>query len=97
MKQIAIVFLSLLLAACSAGPQGRERTSFNNDWLFSLTDNQADLSAPDADDTGWRQLNLPHDWSIEADFSKENSATPGGRSLARRYGLVQEAFQDTGK
>ena len=74
MKQLAIVFFSLLLAACSADRQGRERTSFNNDWLFSLTDNQADLSAPDADDTGWR-----------------------GRSLARWYGLVQKAFQDTGK
>ena len=54
MKQIAIVFLSLLLAACSAGPQGRERVSFNHDWLFSLIDNQADVSAPDADDSGSR-------------------------------------------
>ena len=83
MKQLAIVFFSLLLAACSADRQGRERTSFNNDWLFSLTDNQADLSAPDADDTGWRQLNLPHDRPATAS--------------SRWYGLVQKAFQDTGK
>ena len=92
MKQIAIVFLSLLLAACSAGPQGRERVSFNHDWLFSLTDNQADVSAPDADDSGWRSLNLPHDWSIEADFSKENPATPGGGALPGGMGWYRKHF-----
>ena len=92
MKQIAIVFLSLLLAACSAGPQGRERVSFNHDWLFSLTDNQADVSAPYADDSGWRSLNLPHDWSIEADFSKENPATPGGGALPGGMGWYRKHF-----
>ena len=96
MKQVTFAILCLLLAACSSGKQVRERVSFNNDWLFSLTDKQANASAPDTDDSGWRSLNLPHDWSIEADFSSENPATPGGGALPGGMGWYRKHFKMAG-
>lgn len=93
MKQVTIILLSLLLTACLGSRQGRERISFNNGWLFSLTDNQVDTFGLDTDDSGWRKLNLPHDWSIEADFSKENPATPGGGALPGGMGWYRKHFK----
>ena len=42
-----------------------ERTvSFDQGWRF-IKDDPADAMNPEFDDTCWRQLDLPHDWSIE--------------------------------
>nr|MDA3930584.1 hypothetical protein [Prolixibacteraceae bacterium] len=38
--------------------------SFDNDWLFWLGDDPA-AKEPNFDDTRWRSLSVPHDWSIE--------------------------------
>lgn len=71
--------LCLLLTACSpVGEQARERSSWNGDWKFALSDSVQDYSSPDSDDSTWRILSLPHDWSIEGDFSLDNPSTPGG-------------------
>lgn len=54
--------------------------SFDEDWLFMRYGLQADgtslpepsgLEKPDADDSGWRKLDLPHDWAIEGPFRIE--------------------------
>ena len=37
---------------------------FDSDWRFHLGD-VTDAWRPDYDDSGWRRLALPHDWSIE--------------------------------
>ena len=46
---------------------------FNHDWLF-IHDDKPSFSLPETDDSGWRKLNLPHDWSNEFELS-ENSPT----------------------
>jgi beta-galactosidase len=40
------------------------KTLIDSDWRFALGDFPAAIQA-EFDDTGWRQLDLPHDWSIE--------------------------------
>lgn len=61
--------LGLLLTACSpTGEQVRERSPWNDDWKFALSDSVQDYSSPDSDDSTWRILSLPHDWSIEGDL-----------------------------
>jgi hypothetical protein len=37
---------------------------FNWDWKFSKSDNDS-YNKMDFDDSSWRTLDLPHDWSIE--------------------------------
>lgn len=58
----------LFLGACSSlSSESRERLSFNDGWLFSLADDSL-AARPEFVDSGWRKLNLPHDWAIEGDI-----------------------------
>lgn len=54
--------------------------SFNEGWRFRLADDKA-MASPGYDDSSWRQLNLPHDWAIEGDFSENNPSGTGGGAL----------------
>ena len=92
MKRICLLLLSTLLFSCSSSDPVRERLSFNRDWQFALTDQSADASAPAYNDADWRVLNLPHDWSIESDFSEEYPATPGGGALPGGTGWYRKTF-----
>jgi beta-galactosidase len=50
-------------SAPAAGP-GRSERSFDEGWRFYRGD-VTGAEAPSFDDSSWRQLDLPHDWSIE--------------------------------
>lgn len=53
------------------------RVSFNDSWRFSRTDAPG-ADQPAFDDSGWRTLNLPHDWAIEGPFDSKYSPETGG-------------------
>lgn len=63
---------------------------FNEDWSFALNPTGTDsaLSAAGFDDSQWRGLSLPHDWSIEQDFTNQVSSEighlPGGTGWYRK-------------
>ena len=44
-------------------------------------------------DTDWRALNLPHDWSIEGEFSKDNPSTTEGGALPTGIGWYRKTFK----
>lgn len=68
-KRLYLIILAVLPIMCSA----REVTSFNSGWKFSLeSDVLPGVSDPEFNDRSWRQLDLPHDWAIEGDFSQDN-------------------------
>ncbi|GHT27650.1 hypothetical protein AGMMS49574_00500 [Bacteroidia bacterium] len=91
MKQILFVLCILLATSCSnKGP--RETLSFNDNWKFSLTADSTEATAQQTDDSAWRTLNLPHDWSIEADFSRKYPATTGGGALPGGMGWYRKHF-----
>lgn len=52
-----------------------ERSSLNAGWRFML-DNSSDFSSIGVDDSQWRVLDLPHDFSIEGEIDENN---PTGR------------------
>jgi len=80
-----------LLFAVVANAQDTNRQSFNNGWRFVLGDN-ADYSKKSLNDDGWRLLNLPHDWAIEGDFSKDNPSGTGGGALPGGIGWYRKVF-----
>jgi beta-galactosidase len=43
-------------------------------------------------DSQWRQLNLPHDWSIEGEFDEKNPAGTGGGALPGGTGWYRKTF-----
>ena len=91
----------LFLGACSSlSSESRERLSFNDGWLFSLADDSL-AARPEFVDSGWRKLNLPHDWAIEGDFSQDNPSGTGGGALPGGVGWYRKTFvaenKDKGK
>jgi beta-galactosidase len=99
--QLSIVLL--LLLSCSATQsfaqqQGKQQqgqsvsaVNFNSGWKFILG-NQAGASATSFPDKAWRSLDLPHDWSIEGTFDKNNPATAGGGALPGGIGWYRKQF-----
>lgn len=101
-KNLLIVLLGCLVALTSCtslqNDNIRQRTSFNTDWTFHLGDVEG-ASVTTFDDGDWRKLNLPHDWAIEGEFSKDNpsgtggGALPGGIGWYRKTFVADEAYQ----
>jgi beta-galactosidase len=86
----------LLALACAAAfaQSPRERRNFDDAWQFHLGDiPTAERSA--FDDSSWRKLNLPHDWSIEGPYDAANASgtgyLPGGIGWYRKTFSLPES------
>ena len=86
-----MAFLACFLAFFpfrSAASPGRITEDFTANWLFSKSD-LASAMMPECNDSNWRKLNVPHDWSIEGPFSTEygsgNGFVPGGVGWYRKH------------
>ena len=64
---------------------------FNKGWKFYLGNDSAAIN-PGYDDSKWRMLDLPHDWSIEGNFSENNPATTQGGALPNGIGWYRKTF-----
>lgn len=67
---------------------GTERSeNFNDNWKFYLGD-ASGADTPAFDDSSWQAVNLPHDYSIEQEYSKslegESGYLPGGTGWYRK-------------
>jgi len=78
----------------------RQTVNFDHTWRFHLGDVSGAQNAQFAD-TGWRTLDVPHDWSIEGEFSEQNPAGVGGGALPGGVGWYRKTFSvpaaDSGK
>ncbi|GAA0890464.1 beta-galactosidase GalB [Fulvivirga kasyanovii] len=81
------------VASCQKTSNTRVTKSFNDDWYFTLADSTMSASAIGYDHTSWRKLSVPHDWSIEGEFSKEHPATEGGGALPGGIGWYRKVFK----
>jgi beta-galactosidase len=91
MRTLLIAIFFLPLANVFANSRPGNTVPFNEDWRFHLGDIQ-DGQNPQLDDSRWRGLDLPHDWSIEGEFSEKNPATPGGGALPGGTGWYRKTF-----
>ncbi len=80
MKRLLIMSFWLIASfsafALTKGPGFGVSELFNDNWLFSLSDNN-DYKSPEYNDNDWRKLSLPHDWSIEGQLSQDNASCTG--------------------
>ena len=88
---IALCVLLLTASFSFANSRPGKRVSFNQDWRFQLGD-VANGQSETVNDAQWRQLNLPHDWSIEGEFSETNPAGTGGGALPGGVGWYRKTF-----
>lgn len=76
----------------------REIIPLDNGWRFWLGDNQ-EAKQPNFDDSSWRILNLPHDWSIEAPINPPPDGEAIGGFFSHGIGWYRKnfTFQDSTK
>lgn len=88
---IYAIALMLVVNACANADASAPRSAnFDEGWKFNFRDSR--LLAADFNDSSWRSLNLPHDWAIEGDFSKENPSGTGGGALPGGIGWYRKTF-----
>jgi len=94
MKRTLITAFSLLLVVTStsfANSRPGKRVLFTQDWRFHLGD-VANGQDAGLDDAQWRQLDLPHDWSIEGEFSENAPSGTGGGALPGGLAWYRKTF-----
>ena len=69
-------------------------------WAFTLGD-EPDAWAKGFDDSSWRMVTVPHDWSVEQPFSQSHSSgtgyLPGGIGWYRAHVSLREVGEIAGK
>jgi len=90
--------LGVLLGAVFAGVAGsthaavsREVIPLDAGWRFQLGDNAA-AKSPSFDDSSWRLLDLPHDWSIEGALTPPPEGDRNGGFFTHGIGWYRKSF-----
>jgi beta-galactosidase len=89
MKKFVFIILVLLNGIGSLAQ--RTIIDFNNNWKFFLGDT-AIAKEPGYNGNNWRTLNLPHDWSIEGEFSEKHPGTPNQAALPTGIAWYRKTF-----
>lgn len=91
-----IIGMTVTTVIAQSNKLNRITENFNQNWKFKLED-KASFCERGLDDNSWRTLTLPHDWSVEANFSKENSGRnawlPGGIAWYRKSFLLPDNYK----
>jgi beta-galactosidase len=89
-----LVLIQILVAAdskFSEAKAGREIIPFDEGWRFWLGDDPA-AKQLNFDDSRWRTLNLPHDWSIECPVNPPPSGENNGGYFTHGIGWYRKSF-----
>jgi len=81
----------LLLNSYAAFAQHRPSQNFDAGWKFYLGDDSL-AKQPAYNDSQWRKLDLPHDWSIEGRFDEKAPGTTNEGSLPAGIGWYRKSF-----
>ena len=101
MKKTAFLLFAMTMALhLPAQPHFGEARLLNDGWLFLRADSSwnvretPDMCLPQYDDSQWRRVTLPHDWSVELPMSPDKAACqgylPGGTGWYRHKGLPRQ-------
>jgi beta-galactosidase len=75
----------------SQAADARLTENFDSDWSFLKAD-ATGAEQNQFDDSAWRKLDVPHDWSIEGPFSETNKAGGAGAFLPSGIGWYRKHF-----
>jgi len=90
------LFLFLTIAFINLGTSQAQKPLernqlFDDNWRFSLGSNPEAVK-PAFDDSNWRTLDLPHDWSIEGTIEKSNPMGIAGGYFPAGEGWYRKTF-----
>jgi beta-galactosidase len=87
----AMMLFAVLLSNNSPAADARITQSFDADWRFLKAD-ATGAEQNQFDDSAWRQLDVPHDWSIEGPFDEANKTGTAGAFLPAGVGWYRKHF-----
>lgn len=98
LTSVCLVLVSASLARADRAESSRQVLSADAGWKFVLGD-PANAEASTFNDSGWRSVDLPHDWSIEGKPDKTSASGagegffPGGVGWYRRTFTAQRNWK----
>jgi beta-galactosidase len=90
MRLLPVIAFFIVLKGIGA-ENPRHEISMDRDWLISLGDTYG-AETPAFNDSTWRKLDVPHDWSIEGPFDEKNPAGGAGAFLPTGIGWYRKHF-----
>ena len=88
---LSVMVLLLIASSSVAADSVRQRLTMDFDWKFFLADT-VDAKNAAFDDTAWRSVDLPHDWSIYGSFDQKAPAAGNGAYLPTGVGWYRKTF-----
>jgi beta-galactosidase len=98
---VRLVVICAIALAASAPPAAARTTDFGAGWRFALvnptgitdpTGAYANAQDPSFDDSAWRSVDVPHDWSIELDPTPTGGTDAGTGFLPGGLGWYRKTF-----
>ncbi|WP_198174730.1 glycoside hydrolase family 2 TIM barrel-domain containing protein [Spirosoma arboris] len=94
MRQVNLLTVFFLLLAINTHGQDSRAVLFDTDWRFKK-DSLIQAESPTFIDSGWRKLNLPHDWSIE-DLPNQQEGSVQGPFTKASIGKAATGYTEGG-
>jgi beta-galactosidase len=88
---IAMIIFSSSVITIKAQENIQRKQLFDFNWKFFLGDSPS-AGTKDFDDKGWRDLDLPHDWSIEGKVDPKNPTGGAGGYFPAGIGWYRKKF-----
>jgi beta-galactosidase len=90
-SMLSLLAASVIVVKANGAENPRHEISMDQGWFFSL-ENPAGAESPTFNDTAWRKLEVPHDWSIEGPFDEKKPAGGAGGFLPTGIGWYRKHF-----
>ncbi|MGF7140709.1 glycoside hydrolase family 2 TIM barrel-domain containing protein [Roseimarinus sediminis] len=91
MKTMPLLLLLVFLLQACTSEKNENKVLFDAHWKFALNE-QSGAEKPDYNDSSWRVLDLPHDYSIEQGFSQAHSSDASGGYAWGGIGWYRKSF-----
>ncbi|MDP4264945.1 MAG: glycoside hydrolase family 2 TIM barrel-domain containing protein [Bacteroidota bacterium] len=88
---LSLLIILLTVSLHAQVQDSRKIIVFDNDWKFFKGD-MTGAEASGFNDATWRSLNVPHDWSIEGPYDRNNTTGRGGGYLPGGIGWYRKTF-----
>jgi len=90
-KIFLLLFLGILFKGYANTSHKTARICFDKDWKFIQKDTTG-AEQINFDDSKWRSLNLPHDWSIEGKYNENNPTGAQSGYLPAGFGWYRKTI-----
>ena len=90
---VRLLIVCMAVVSCATAQKiNKTKTLFDFDWRFALNE-QPGAERPEFNDSQWRLLNVPHDFSIEHPFDSSYSTGAGGGYSYSGIGWYRKHFK----